>query len=333
MKIYIYKKAFCFSFLRQSQHKKIMFGRTEEKGHFGKPANDSFYTILDIVVDAQTAVVKKAFRAFANKNHPDKGGANSLFQYGQRAYEVLSDPELRACYDAFGIEFEHVPDLHVFKTNLRGTDILIPVKVSLKDLFEGYEQLVEYTRKVKEETVEEVFKIPIPPDYTKDLMIQSGMGNQETGKILPGDMVLLIDLDLPENFEKVGNCLVYSAEIGFAEALVGSPIKIEHPCGKTFFVTLENGDDSFVTDETYALEGLGMNENSPLLIRISVDDPIITPDQKRTLCQLFEVSCENKEKGENVKVGTYLEDYEIDTKISEGKSPVTENVMQNCNTQ
>lgn len=49
--------------------------------------------------------IKAAYRKLASKHHPDReGGDTATFQRIQKAYDVLSDPEKRAKYDAHGDE-------------------------------------------------------------------------------------------------------------------------------------------------------------------------------------------------------------------------------------
>lgn len=62
-----------------------------------------FYKILGVSPDASQEVVKKAFRALARKYHPDANlndaELEAKFKEAARAYEVLSNPDLRAKYD------------------------------------------------------------------------------------------------------------------------------------------------------------------------------------------------------------------------------------------
>ncbi len=58
--------------------------------------------VLEVSRDASEADIKKAFRKLSIKHHPDKGGDKVLFQKIQRAYEVLSNEELRMVYDHAG---------------------------------------------------------------------------------------------------------------------------------------------------------------------------------------------------------------------------------------
>jgi molecular chaperone DnaJ len=64
-----------------------------------------FYEILGISRNADQDDIKRAYRRLARKYHPDVNkdpGAEDTFKEINRAYEVLSEPEVRARYDRFG---------------------------------------------------------------------------------------------------------------------------------------------------------------------------------------------------------------------------------------
>jgi molecular chaperone DnaJ len=65
-----------------------------------------YYELLGVARGASEAEVKKAFRRVARELHPDVNKhdpeAEEKFKQAAEAYEVLSDPERRQTYDAFG---------------------------------------------------------------------------------------------------------------------------------------------------------------------------------------------------------------------------------------
>ncbi|MEM7412276.1 MAG: molecular chaperone DnaJ [Myxococcota bacterium] len=65
-----------------------------------------FYEILGVSRDADADALKKAYRAIAMRDHPDRNpddpAAEERFKEASEAYAVLSDPEKRQAYDRFG---------------------------------------------------------------------------------------------------------------------------------------------------------------------------------------------------------------------------------------
>jgi molecular chaperone DnaJ len=64
-----------------------------------------YYETLGVSRDADKEEIKQAYRRLARKYHPDvnkEAGAEERFKEINRAYEVLSEPEVRARYDRFG---------------------------------------------------------------------------------------------------------------------------------------------------------------------------------------------------------------------------------------
>jgi molecular chaperone DnaJ len=61
------------------------------------------YDTLGVPKNASADEIKKAYRKLAREHHPDaSGGDEARFKEIQGAYDVLSDPEKRQQYDAFG---------------------------------------------------------------------------------------------------------------------------------------------------------------------------------------------------------------------------------------
>ena len=69
-------------------------------------AKRDYYEILGVSRDADDKQLKKAFRKFARKYHPDLNpnnkGSEQSFKEINEAYEVLSDPTKRKQYDSYG---------------------------------------------------------------------------------------------------------------------------------------------------------------------------------------------------------------------------------------
>jgi curved DNA-binding protein len=73
-----------------------------------------FYEALGVPRGADQAEIQRAFRRLARQLHPDINkdpGSEERFKEVSEAYDVLSDPEQRQRYDAFGEDFRRVsPD-------------------------------------------------------------------------------------------------------------------------------------------------------------------------------------------------------------------------------
>lgn len=72
-----------------------------------------FYETLGVKRTATPSELQAAYRKLARTYHPDVNKdpeAESRFKDISEAYDVLSDPETRRKYDAFGADFRRVPD-------------------------------------------------------------------------------------------------------------------------------------------------------------------------------------------------------------------------------
>ena len=76
-------------------------------------ARRDFYEVLGVARNASADELQSVYRKLARTYHPDINkdpGAEDRFKEISEAYDVLSDPELRRRYDAFGPDFRQVPD-------------------------------------------------------------------------------------------------------------------------------------------------------------------------------------------------------------------------------
>lgn len=72
-----------------------------------------FYEVLGVSRTADQGEIQRAYRKLARAYHPDVNkdpGAEERFKEIAEAYNVLSDPEQRRRYDAFGPDFRQVPE-------------------------------------------------------------------------------------------------------------------------------------------------------------------------------------------------------------------------------
>jgi len=122
-----------------------------------------FYEVLGVSPEANDAEIKKAFRKLSIKHHPDKGGDKVMFQEVQRAYEVLSNEELRMVYDHAGHEGleQHEKGQNAPASPFdaffgggqqrganRGPDFRVETQVSLDDMYNGNEVSLQIRRRI-----------------------------------------------------------------------------------------------------------------------------------------------------------------------------------------
>jgi curved DNA-binding protein len=72
-----------------------------------------FYRILGVPRNASQDEIQQAYRRLARAYHPDVNHdpeAEERFKDVSEAYDVLSDPQARRRYDAFGADFRQVPE-------------------------------------------------------------------------------------------------------------------------------------------------------------------------------------------------------------------------------
>jgi curved DNA-binding protein len=75
-------------------------------------ADQDFYQILGVPRQASQEEIQQAYRKLARAHHPDVNpdpAAEERFKNISAAYDVLSDPQTRRRYDAFGPDFRQVP--------------------------------------------------------------------------------------------------------------------------------------------------------------------------------------------------------------------------------
>ncbi|HVU72830.1 MAG TPA: DnaJ C-terminal domain-containing protein [Mycobacteriales bacterium] len=71
------------------------------------------YEVLGVARDADAKAIQRAYRKLARTYHPDLNKhpeAEERFKAIAEAYDVLSDPDTRRRYDAFGPDFRQAPD-------------------------------------------------------------------------------------------------------------------------------------------------------------------------------------------------------------------------------
>lgn len=143
--------------------------------------NRDYYEILDVGRDASDEEIKKAYRKFAMKYHPDKNPgdkeAEEKFKEASEAYEVLRDREKRQIYDQYGHEglkstgfngFHGFNDIFSSFSDIfedffgfsgggrsgrprarKGKDLRYDLEITLEEAFSGKEETISFPKWVK----------------------------------------------------------------------------------------------------------------------------------------------------------------------------------------
>ncbi|HEY1354864.1 MAG TPA: DnaJ domain-containing protein [Solirubrobacterales bacterium] len=176
-----------------------------------------YYEVLGVGRDADAAEVKRAFRGLARKLHPDVNAhdpeAEEKFKAAAEAYEVLSDPEQRRVYDAYGHEglrsggfppgggFASVEDIfqaffgrgfgfEVRRGPMRGQDLIHSVEISAVEAMLGTTISVPSHEGDRE--------IELPPGVqagTQFALRGHGLPGANGGP--PGDLVIAVRVIVP----------------------------------------------------------------------------------------------------------------------------------------
>jgi curved DNA-binding protein CbpA len=63
------------------------------------PSSEDLYQVLQVAPHAEPEVIRAAYRALAQKHHPDAGGMQERMAELNRAWAVLGEPQSRRNYD------------------------------------------------------------------------------------------------------------------------------------------------------------------------------------------------------------------------------------------
>jgi DnaJ-class molecular chaperone len=182
-----------------------------------------YYEILDVDRDASAVEVKRAFRRLARELHPDVNAhdpeAEEKFKAAAEAYEVLSDPERRRTYDAYGHEglrgggyqpaggFGSVEEIfqaffgggfgfEVRRGPMRGHDLLHRVEISALDAMLGAKLKIPSQGGGERE-------IELPPGTQHGAQYAlRGHGMPGTNGGPPGDLVIAVQVIVPSELSE-----------------------------------------------------------------------------------------------------------------------------------
>ena len=176
-----------------------------------------YYEVLGVGRDANKAELKTAFRRLARELHPDVNDhdpeAEEKFKEAAEAYEVLSDPERRRAYDAYGHEglrasgfppggagFGTVEDIfnaffggqgiRFTRGPMRGQDLVHQIEITAIDAMLGVAVTIPSHEGERE------IDLPAGTQHgTQYVLRGNGLPGSEGGP--PGDLVIVVHVLIP----------------------------------------------------------------------------------------------------------------------------------------
>ncbi len=229
-----------------------------------------FYDVLGVSRNASQEDIQQAYRKLAREYHPDLNkdpGAEERFKDVSEAYSVLSDPDTRKRYDAFGPSFRQVPDDVDPDTWRRATsgagraqgpgfDSGFGGGVDLDDLLgglfggrtRGFGRFPGADHEAEVDvTVEEAFRggqrsvslgtrtldVTIPAGVTDGTRIRlAGQGGQGSGGAPPGDLYLVVRIAPHRRYRVDGRDIYMDLPLSPWEAALGTSVAVDLPDGE-----------------------------------------------------------------------------------------------------
>lgn len=278
-------------------------------------AQKDYYEALGVAKDASADDIKKAFRKLAVKYHPDRNqgdtAAEEKFKEINEAYAVLSDPEKRKKYDAFGSSdfhqqysqediFRNFDFSGTFKDMgmgggedifsrlfggafgrgggrgfsrgpRQGGDLSLTVDLGFRDAAAGGERLVAFRRNGQREELK--VKIPAGVDNGSRIRI-AGKGSDGENGGPNGDLYLDIRVANDPVFTRDGGDLFVERTIRFSEACLGVSLEVptlEDP--KRIKVPAGIQPGTKIRLKGCGIKALGSNAKGDLFVKIAVHVP------------------------------------------------------------
>ncbi len=219
-----------------------------------------YYKILEIPKTATESDIKKAYRKFARKYHPDLNPNNKeaekKFKEINEANEVLSDPEKRKKYDEFGMDWKHADDLKKAKqqqsnrnanpqqnygefsgdfsdffetmygsggnrqTKFRGQDLNAELHLNLKDVYQSQQQTITVNGKN--------IRLTFPAGIENGQVIKiNGYGSQGVNGGPNGDLYITFSIKNDTKFKREGSNLYINIDLDLYTALLGGEVMID----------------------------------------------------------------------------------------------------------
>ena len=153
----------------------------------------------------------------------------------------------------------------------RNPDAITDVEITLSQVFTGTDMLVDvgYTREV----------IYINPGVKNGTKLRlKGKGPNRYKDMAPGDLIVRVNIDMPDNTAIDGNNFFVKIDVNALEAIVGTTLDYKHPSGADLKITVPSGtqNNTKLRLKGYGVPDSNTRNNGDMFVIVSVFIPNVT---------------------------------------------------------
>ena len=289
-----------------------------------------YYNILGIERDADEKAIRGAFRRLARKYHPDLNkddkDAEARFKEVNEAHEVLSDPDSRKKYDAYGERWKDADRIEERQRASRTSygspfDFRTYGGYEDSDLFSGFEDIFgtaggfgdfEARRQPRNARTETTITVSLEEAYSGttinanltsggrarrfEVEIPPGVDNGSAVRVTPEsgvEMLFRVSVTPHPRFRRLGEDIYADVHVAFEDVMLGGEAEVRTPDGRLMVVTIpENSQNG----QNIRLRGLGMpalgspEKRGDLYATVRPVMPRSLTDEQRELVKRFRES-------------------------------------------
>jgi curved DNA-binding protein len=201
-----------------------------------------FYEVLGVPRGAPQDEIQRAYRKLARQYHPDMNkdpGAEERFKEIAEAYDVLSDPELRAKYDHPPTPQPSYSDFDfddlfgsVFggrRGSMQGADQQTEIEIGVDEAFTGTKRALTLAGPGGERRLD----VNIPAGVVDGQRIRlAGQGGRGRGGGQAGDLYLVVRVRPDKRFRLDGRDVTVDLPLAPWEAALGTTVAVDTPGGE-----------------------------------------------------------------------------------------------------
>ena len=223
-----------------------------------------YYQTLGVNEDASNDQIKKAFKDIAKKEHPDRGGNETVFKEANEAYDTLKNSQKRHDYDSmrkfgggrqgggqhpffnediFGDMFSgfgqgdmdfngkfnftgRQGDSRTFRTVKQGNrNVQVRMAISIREAMMNNEKTINYKLPSGRD---EFATVKIPAGVQHGVTFKfAGMGDDSIKNVPRGDLMVVMSVLDSDGYTRKGNDLYTDKTINCFQAVRGHEIKLK----------------------------------------------------------------------------------------------------------